>query len=291
MTNILYKIMASKFRREWAKGDYLRDKDFSIPANVEIKQNISYGINGKWNLLDVIIPKDTGKPYPVIVNFHGGGFFYGNKEVYKLYAATLASKGFAVVNFNYRLCPENRFPKQLEDCNNVYKWICANAGEYSFDLNRIYFAGDSAGANLVYFYSAILTNPEYARLYGFEIPATKPKAIALNCGLYEIEKDINILVSKAYVGRGKKKYKNHLDIQKYITGNFPPAYIVSAPNDFLLCQMQPLADFLTAKGIPVETKIYGTKDDKNAVHVFHLNMRLDYGKQCNDDECEFFLKH
>jgi len=291
MTNPIYKIVAMKFRRNWAKGDYLRDKDFSVPENVEVKRNISYGPKGRWNLLDVNVPKNAVEPLPVIVNFHGGGFFYGTKETYSIYAADLASRGFAVINFNYRLSPENRFPKQLEDCNNVINWICKNAKDYNLDLNKVYFVGDSAGANLVYFYSTIVTNPEYAKLYKFNAAALKPKAVALNCGLYEIAQDINDLVSKAYVGSGAKKYAENLNVGKYVTKDFPPAYIVSAPNDFLLCQLQPLADLLSSKGVAAETKVYGTKEDPNAVHVFHLNMRLDYGKQCNDDECEFFLKH
>lgn len=288
MTNPIYKIVATKFRKDWAKNDYLRDKDFSIPENVEVIRDISYGKNGIWNLLDVNLPKNNTNPLPVIVNFHGGGFFYGTKETYKIYAGDMASRGFAVINFNYRLSPENRFPKQLEDCNSVLTWICNNSEKYNLDLNRVFFVGDSAGANLVYFYSTILTNPDYAKLYDFEIPAIKPKAVALNCGLYKIADDINDLVSKAYVGSGKKKYAENLLVEKYVTSDFPPAYIVSAPNDFLLCQVQPMADFLKSKGVTVETKVYGTKEDPNAVHVFHLNMRLDYGKQCNDDECEFF---
>lgn len=290
MTNPIYKIIATKIRKNWAHGDMLRDKDFSIPENVNVIRNISYGPFKKWNLLDVNLPKDSEGPFPVIVNFHGGGFFYGTKETYQIYAANLASRGFAVVNFNYRLNPENRFPKQLEDCNKAFVWICNNAEKYNFDLSKIFFVGDSAGANLVYFYSTILTNPDYAKLYDFEIPAIKPKAVALNCGVYEVTKDINLLVSKAYVGPAKKKYAENFMIEKYITSDFPPAYVVSAPNDFLLCQLQPLVDLLQSKNIHVESKIYGTKEDPNAAHVFHLNMRLDYGKQCNDDECDFFRR-
>lgn len=291
MTNPIHIIVANKFRKDWAKNDRLRDMKYSIPESVEVIHDISYGPKNKWNLLDLNIPKTLKEPLPVIVNFHGGGFFYGTKETYKIYAGDLAGRGFAVVNFNYRLSPENKFPAQLEDCNNAFTWVCNNAQKYNLDLSKVYFVGDSAGANLVYFYSTILTNADYAKLYNFTVPEIKPKAVALNCGLYEIANDINPLVSKAYVGPGKKKYAENLQIEKYVTADFPPAYVVSAPNDFLLCQLQPLVDLLQGKGVQVVSKIYGTKEDPNAVHVFHLNMSLDYGKQCNDDECDFFRKH
>lgn len=291
MTNLIHKIVALKLRRNWAKGDALRDAPFSIPDTVQVKKDIPYGEKKFWNLLDLNIPKNVDGPLPVIVNFHGGGFFYGTKETYKIYAGDLAKRGFGVINFNYRLSPENTFPAHLEDCNKVLNWLYENATEYNLDLTKVYFVGDSAGASLVYFYSTILTNPEYAALYNFKLPPVTPKAVALNCGLYKIEDDTNDLVFKAYVGKNKKKYSEHMQIEKYVTDKFPPAYIASAPNDFLLPQVEPMASLLKSKGGSVETKIYGTKEDSNAVHVFHLNMRLDYGKQCNDEECDFFRKH
>ena len=70
--------------------------------------------------------------------------------------------------------------------------------------------------------------------------------------------------------------------------DFPPSFITSAPNDFLLGQAKFFADFLASKEIVTRLKIYGNKDDLQACHVFHLNQKLDIAKMCNDDECEFF---
>ena len=40
-------------------------------------------------------------------------------------------------------------------------------------------------------------------------------------------------------------------------------------------------------GVSYEYKLYG--DEKNVLgHVFHLDMRNDIGKQCNDEQCEWF---
>ena len=44
---------------------------------------------------------------------------------------------------------------------------------------------------------------------------------------------------------------------------------------------------LNQLGVPYEYKLYG--DEKNVLgHVFHLDMRNDIGKQCNDEQCEWF---
>lgn len=293
MTNPIYKILAAKFRHDWKHNDEIRDSKHSIPDTVEVLKDISYGTHGKWNLLDVNLPKNTQnaqnakEKLPCIVSIHGGGFFYGTKETYRFYAADLARRGFAVINFNYRLSPENTFPTQLEDCNSVMQWLEQNADKYNIDTNRVFLVGDSAGGNLVYHYSTIATNPDFQKLFDFEIPSVKPKAVALNCGVYEYDDRGTDLLRRAYVGN-KKKYAEHLNIKKYVTSNFPPTFIISAPNDFLLNQMQPMADFLSSKNIPVTAKLYGTKDNPLACHVFNINISIPIAIQCNDDECEFF---
>lgn len=288
MTNPIYKVLAVKTRRDWKRNDDLRDSKHSIPDSVEVIKDIPYGPHKKWNLLDLNRPKGTTEKLPCIVSFHGGGFFYGTKETYQFYAADLATRGFAVINFNYRLSPENIFPTQLEDCNAVIKWLEDNGEKYNIDTNRVFFVGDSAGGNLVYHYTTIASNPEFEKLFDFKVPAVRPKAVALNCGVYEYDdKDTNLL-RRAYIGNDKK-YKEHLDIKKYVTSSFPPVFIMSAPNDFLLHQMQPMADFLSSKQVPVTAKLYGSKDDPQAVHVFHINISYAEAIKCNDDECNFFM--
>ena len=85
-----------------------------------------YGEDKTWQILDVYKPKSAEGKLPVIVNVHGGGWVYGTKEVYQFYCMSLAQMGFAVVNFNYRLAPENKFPSSVEDTNSVFNWIEKN---------------------------------------------------------------------------------------------------------------------------------------------------------------------
>lgn len=292
MFNPIHIHNANKLRKQWAISDALRDSNFSIPDSVKVIKDIIYGPYGYWNLLDLNIPKNNKgiEPLPVIVNFHGGGFFYGTKEVYQFYSADLATKGFAVVNFNYRLSPVNKFPAHLKDCNRVMLWILENAQKYHLDTNRIFFTGDSAGGSLVYFLSTILTNPEYAKLYPFEAAAVKPKAVAMNCAVYDVANDPNDSISKWYKPRGHK-YDENFNIQKYVTKDFPPSYLMSSTKDFLLPQLEPQAKFFETKGIPYSSKVYGKPDDNNATHVFHINLALEIARECNADEIDFFCRH
>ena len=122
------------------RSDRKRDEGLVIPEDVEYIRDIRYGRNQKYHELDICWPKseDDGKKYPVIISIHGGGYVYGTKEVYQFYAADLASHGYAVVNFNYRLAPKNRFPAPLEDLQRVILWLMENKKDYPVDLGNVY---------------------------------------------------------------------------------------------------------------------------------------------------------
>ena len=109
-----------KIRREYGASDRERDKNEKTPDDIERFDDIRYGDHATFNVLDVYRPKNRkGEKLPVIVNVHGGAFVYGSKEVYQYYCMRLAQRGFAVVNFSYRLAPEYRFPAALIDMKEV----------------------------------------------------------------------------------------------------------------------------------------------------------------------------
>lgn len=295
MTKFTLKLIAFKVRKDWKNNDKKRDKGKEIPQSIQIFDNISYGKYGKYNKLAIYNKKENlNKKMPCIVVFHGGGFFYGTKDVYKFYSADLALRDFIILTFNYRLAPSHQYPSQLEDINQVMKWLCQNAENYNIDLDNLFFAGDSAGGSLVYTYTTMLSNPEFARKFDFDLTSQiKPKAIAINCGFCDFylpdpDSPENLMLT-GYLGKnGKEKYKDQLQVQNYVTKDFPPVYVTSASHDFVLYQFQPLVEVFTSRGVKIISKIYGNKDDESAIHVFNIDSSLPLAKECNDDECNFF---
>ncbi|MCL1820716.1 MAG: alpha/beta hydrolase [Oscillospiraceae bacterium] len=282
------------FRYICKRGEKGRRNLSKNPDGIERKDNITYGKHGKWNLLDVYFPKDTTKPLPAIINVHGGGYVYGTKEQSQYYCMDLARRGFAVVNFSYRLVPKIKYPVPVEETNQVMQWVCANAADYHIDLDNIFFTGDSAGAQIAAQYCAAAANPEYAKLFNFKIPAFKIRAVALNCGMYdsfhEIKGPLPGLL-RDYFGKDPAQHGEQLQIFKHMTKDFPPAYIMSAANDFLLPCAEPLHEHLQALGVESVLKIYGTKEQTEITHVFHLNFLSLIARECNDAECDFFKEH
>lgn len=287
-------LVAKWIRYNWAKGDKKRDAGLTIPEDISRKDNISYGMD-KMNVLDVYRPKGVKGKLPVIVSVHGGGWVYGDKELYQHYCMSLAQRGFAVVNFTYRLSPEHKFPAHLKDTVKVFKWVLAHGAEYDFDMDNIFAVGDSAGGHILSLFCAMCANPEYAAKYSFKTPeGFMPKAIALNCGVYDFDfqnesAGSTMTLMKKYIlpKKGTEEELYEISTVNYITWQFPPCYIMTANEDFLKEQPNGLMQKLEEAGVPYVYKLYGDEGNRLG-HVFHLDMRNETGKICNDEECAYF---
>ncbi|MBQ3384908.1 MAG: alpha/beta hydrolase [Erysipelotrichaceae bacterium] len=280
----------NKMRRDWKKGDDIRDEGLTDPDNVEIIDNINYGDGSVNNLLTLHRAKIKGL-LPVIIDIHGGGYFYGDKERYHYYCSELASYGFAVINFNYHLAPDWMFPKPLEDTALVFKWMTDNAEEYRLDINNVFIVGDSAGAQLTSQYAAILSNPEYAKLFDFEVNKNfTVQAIVCNCGMYDVLNDSSNKRLSFYYGKDFKKRSARLDVLKYIDANYPPTLVMTSNGDFLKGNGEPFAKYLTSKGVENEYHYYAP-EGKQLGHVFHIAIRTEDAILCNDRECQFMKAH
>ena len=299
-----HKYAAKQIRKWFDSADAKRDAGQTTPDNIIRFDNIVYGADKKfkkWQLLDVYRPKSAGtgstmQKLPVIVIVHGGGWVYGDKDVYQFYSMKLAQRGFAVVNYSYRLAPEVKFPASLEDTENVFRWICGNAEQYGFDVQNVFAAGDSAGAHILALYASALTNEAYTENFPFirKKPLTL-KGVALNCGKYkpdfgiETDKEAAILIEMMMPDGGTPKELQLIDAAAHITEKFPPAFVMTSLGDALKQQAPFITDALKAAGVRYEYRCYGT-EEKPLWHVFHCDPALPEAAVCNDDECEFFKK-
>ena len=282
-------------RYSFGKGDRKRDAGLSTPEDVKRYDDILYGRNRKWQVLDVYRPKGAEGKLPVIVSVHGGGWVYGNKEVYQFYCMSLAQRGFAVVNFTYRLAPEYRYPAQLEDTDAVIHWIFDHKEDYGFDVNNIFAVGDSAGGHLLSVYTAMLNDRSYADYYGLDIKKDFMfKAIALNCGVYKQDKPEkkglgSLMFDLLPKGFTDKDFEMLNSFDKIKEG-WPPVFVMSSNGDFLRAQVDVIVPELEKHDIEHVVKIYGT-DDNVLGHVFHCNVKTKDAAVCNDEECDFFKAH
>ncbi len=284
-------------RKSFKEYDDVRDAGLTTPEDIVRFDDICYGEDARWQVLDVYRPKDkAGQLLPVIVSVHGGGWVYGDKERYQYYCMSLAQHGFAVVNYTYRLAPEFKFPSSMEDANLVFTWVMEHAKEYGFDTGHVFGVGDSAGAHQLSLYAAICSNPELAARFPFRVPeGFVPTAIALNCGVYAVLRDKTTghlehgLLEEALPDGGTDDEIERINVVAHITESFPPTFYMTCTGDSLQSQAVILGQKLIEKQIPHEFHFYGDADHQLG-HVFHCNMRLEEAARCNQEQCDYFRK-
>lgn len=131
---------------------FIEDKRDHIPAKTAyIKNkflNIQYAEGDERRQFDIYLPNEGVKPYPVIIDIFGGGWYFGGKSSYKLEPAlNLHRKGFAVASINYSLSYQQQFPVQVDEIKAAIRFIKVHAAEYGIDPDKIVLMGESAGAH------------------------------------------------------------------------------------------------------------------------------------------------
>ena len=287
----------AQMRKEWAEGDAKRDAGLTVPEGLVRHLDIPYG-EDDLQKLDVYYPEGTDTPLPTIISIHGGGWFYGSKELYSHYCMDLALRGFTVVNFSYRLAPEHKYPAAIEDCCTVLHWVQKNAAEYFIDLKNIFTVGDSAGGQLNFQLLTILSSPKFAALFPFKAPeGFRVNACGLNCGCYFLPFSRLLPprrmgeIFEALMPEDYMPFVPQLKAEKHLTRDFPAAFVMTFQHDYLKLMAAPLHRKLKRAGAESILRIYGDKKDKQFGHVFHLRIRHPLAKEVNDAQCAFFRDH
>lgn len=161
LDNLKFKEFLDAYRRLSKASDQLSlpefrklSTQFFVPPDTiyetinRIENVVVLGKNQNKIPIRIFIP-DVSKILPVIVYFHRGGWVFGNIEEADPVCRKLANHlGCIVASVEYRLAPENPFPKPLEDCYDATQWIAKNASHFGGDRANLIVCGESAGGNL-----------------------------------------------------------------------------------------------------------------------------------------------
>ncbi|KAG0126287.1 alpha/beta hydrolase fold-domain-containing protein [Tuber indicum] len=87
---------------------------------------------------------------PVLAYFHGGGWSFGGPKSYeRLVSDLIHESGAAVFFVDYTLTPEALYPIAIEQCFAAVQWLLKHGEKLGVDPERMAFAGDSPGGELV----------------------------------------------------------------------------------------------------------------------------------------------
>ena len=111
--------------------------------------NVTYAYCTDDEVMDIYLPEEGDGPFPVIVDIHGGGWYYGVKSSLKLKPVlTGLKRGYAVVSLQYTWSVHGRFPIQIYDIKAAIRFLRANSKKYFLNPDKIGLWGLSAGAHL-----------------------------------------------------------------------------------------------------------------------------------------------
>jgi acetyl esterase/lipase len=123
-------------------------KAVAVPAGFTKQLDVVYtSVNGWDGKADLYLPPNTGKPTPVVINIHGGGWNHGSKDDQGGFNIFF-KQGWAVANMEYRLMQVAKAPGCVEDTRCMMIYLIKNAKALNIDVNKIVILGGSAGGHL-----------------------------------------------------------------------------------------------------------------------------------------------
>ncbi|MGN0522497.1 MAG: alpha/beta hydrolase [Eubacterium sp.] len=281
------------------KGDERRIASQTPPEDIACITDIPY-INdlNKYHLLDIYYPENMTDKLPMIIDIHGGGWWYGTKEINKYYCMQLAKKGFVVANINYRLADKVTLIEQLEDIFACFKWIGENGEKYNADMNNVFLTGDSAGGQFCCLSAQINADASLRKKLflpenslNFRAAAATSPAIDLISPNFMMNVNLNALLGT--VNHKESPYYFLLKFDNIASNALPPFYIVTSSGDFIRRQSHRLHEILDGLGVENRLRDFTqTYNGKKLPHVFSVVQPfIEPSLQVINELTGFFIKH
>lgn len=275
-----------------------RKKEYSVNG-ILVKTNLVYESNYSRNFFDMYFLERSTENLPLIIWVHGGGLIGGDKKEIETYALNLAQFGYRVIVMNYELVPKAVFPQPVEQVQDLIFHLLKNIDEYQIDVNNIFIAGDSAGAQIV---SQFIV--EQTGLHCFMETKTgflEFRGVLLFCGAYnwinitqksdsKLVRYISKKIARLYFNRSD--WMNGEEVKLSIIANqisekFPPTYITDGNTRSFEAQSKELACTLRNNNVDVRERFFEKNIETKHEYQFDLNLKA---AQTVFDDVVAFLK-
>lgn len=233
-------------------------KPVALPPGFTKQLNVVYTeANGWKGRADLYLPPNNGRPTPVIINIHGGGWNHGDKEGqggFSLYF----KQGWAVANMEYRLMQQGKAPAAVQDTRCMLIYLIKNAKALNIDVNKIIISGTSAGAHLALMGGLLANNHQYDT----NCPGTDNVHVAAIISKYAIS-DVwdwgnGVIKSKSVANwlgaNNNPEFAKAMSPITYVNKNSPPTFVAHGNADTTVPYQQSvdLHKKLVAMGVKTE---------------------------------------
>lgn len=228
-----------------------------LPNKVETREvEIASGLGAR-----LYRPSDSsGKPFPMLVYLHGGGWVAGSVAVLDPFCRLLSeAAGVMIASIEYRLAPEHPYPAAFQDTLTAVRWASEHANEWGGDVSRIALGGDSAGGNLaaaaanqLCFRGEIPALRALLLLYPVtDHPSTGHPSYTENASGYGLEAGQMRWFWDQYAPGISPNELNASPLRLYEVPSLPPTLIATAEYDVLRDEGIAYAEKLKAAGVAV----------------------------------------
>lgn len=227
-----------------------------VQSPVDAPIRLSYGPDAD-NIADLYLPDNTAESLPVVVLVHGGGWQQDlDLSQFARMSRTLADRGLAVWNIEYRRGPDNwaNTLTDVDDATEALATVGQDAAGGRLDLDRVHLAGHSAGGQLAAWVAARHLMPVDAP--GAE-PLIVPRSATILAGVFDMARAATL---------GNDRY-----VPAFLGGmpnQVPGRYKIASPIEYL-----PL-------DLPI-TALHGDAD--RTVSVNQSKVYVDAAKKAGDD--------
>lgn len=186
----------------------------NFKPNPEYKHldNVPYRNDGDfYHQFDVIYANENRKDV-CIIDFHGGGYIYGNRKNNIRFGEIFVKEGFDFISMDYSLNKStSRMENLFYDCLAGLEYIANHLEELNLKYNRFIITGDSAGGHIALLMTEIIRNEEFAKKFPYNATKLNVLAVMVNCPVYNFMEMGDNMLSKS----GKKRMigKNYDDME------------------------------------------------------------------------------
>lgn len=232
---------------------------------VEEFRDITYlKVNDHESQLDVFQLAGRKHKRPVLLYFHGGGWWRNQRPTSSASFRSFLKMGFSVVNVDYRLTPVAPAPAAVQDARCVLAWVRENADRYGFDTQRVVAYGTSSGGHLALM-SGFLPAKSDVDLPQCRKQA-KVAAVLDFYGIADIPEMLDGTHKRTWASNWIPDGPNRLDLARkmspitHVRRGLPPVFIVHGDSDPTVPYSQSvrLEQELRTRRVPV--RLYTVKD-------------------------------
>lgn len=275
-------------------------------GSVTVLTNKVYSKKYDESTFDLYLPEVPLPNKPTIAWIHGGGYIGGDKLEEKEFATKLAEKGYSIAVMNYELVPNTSYPIPVKQVGKFISYLAETQDQYSLNLDNLFIAGDSAGAQIASQFITAQTNPSYGKKIDVEaVPELKKiRGALLYCGPFNLLDIVGKSQSKlvtfgfnkigwSYFGDRnwvQSEEAKHTIVANYVDENFPPTYLTDGNTSSFEEQGKEFANSLEKLGISLKTRFF----DKKVVetrHEYQFELTTDPGKMAFEDTLHFLEEH